>query len=50
MRGTKHTKVVNLYKRMGKPIPTPKFTPSTTLGQKTVMVTAPRYGHDAGLG
>lgn len=48
MRGSKHTKVVNLYKKMGKPIPTPKASmPSgNTSGtaQKPVMVTAPRFG------
>ncbi len=37
MRGSKHMKVVNLHKRMGKPLPT---TP--TGDSKTVMVTAPR--------
>ena len=41
MRGSKHNKVVTLYKRMGKPVPT--ATTATSEGSKTVMVTAPRY-------
>ena len=44
IRGSKHTKVMNLHKRMGKPIPAPKVTGNGGTGsQKTVMVTAPRY-------
>lgn len=48
MRGSKHTKVMNLHRRLGKPIPTPKVSASTsttgttTASQKTVMITAPR--------
>lgn len=46
VRGSKHTKVVNLYKRMGKPIPVPKTSmpsgSSSGTAEKPVMVTAPR--------
>ncbi len=44
MRGSKHNKVVNLHRRMGKPIPVPKteVPSSTSASQKTVLVTAPR--------
>ena len=46
MRGAKHNKVVTLYRKMGKPIPLPKSsassTPTSSASQKTVMVTAPR--------
>ncbi len=47
MRGSKHSKVVNLHKRMGKPIP----PPSTDGGAsgKTVMVTAPRCVYVGGV-
>lgn len=44
MRGAKHNKVVNLHRKMGKPIPVPKTSTSSASGsQKTVMVTAPRF-------
>ena len=40
MRGAKHMKVVNLYRKMGKPIPTQQMPSDSS--SKTVMVTAPR--------
>jgi zinc finger RNA-binding protein len=43
VRGSKHQKVLSLHRRLGKPIPqitVPGTT--TTIGGKTVMVTAPR--------
>jgi len=42
LRGAKHGKVVNLYKKMGKPIPAVKLSTSTGSSSSTTVTTTPR--------